>query len=98
MTFVLTGTLESLTRDEAGDGIRARGGSVTGAISRKTTYLVTGTNTGARKTQKAAELGVETLNEAALVALLGAADTPAEPPAPEAAAAPPPAQGELFQF
>jgi len=98
MTFVLTGTLESLTRDEAGDGIRARGGSVTGAISRKTTYLVTGTNTGARKTQKAAELGVETLNEAALVALLGAADTPADPPAPEATAAPPPAQGELFQF
>jgi DNA ligase (NAD+) len=95
MTFVLTGTLETMSRDNAGDRIRALGGSVTTSISRNTSYLVTGKNTGARKTQKAQELEVATLDEAALLALLEQhAPAPEQAPPPK----PPPAQGELFNF
>ena len=70
MTFVLTGTLQSMSRDEAGEKIRALGGRVVAAVSGQTTYLVAGANTGATKTKKAAELGVQVLDEAAFVALL----------------------------
>ncbi len=70
-TLVLTGTLESLSRDDAAAAIRAAGGTVAAAVSGKTDYLVAGANTGATKTAKARELGVAVLDEAALLSLLG---------------------------
>jgi DNA ligase (NAD+) len=69
-TFVLTGTLESMTRDAAGDAIRTRGGRVAAAVSGETDYLVAGTNTGASKTKKATELNVQVLDESAFLVLL----------------------------
>ncbi len=70
-SFVLTGTLGSMSRDAASDAIRARGGNVMAAVSGNTTYLVAGANTGARKTEKAQELGVAVIDEAAFLTLLG---------------------------
>jgi DNA ligase (NAD+) len=74
--FVLTGALESMTRDEAKAAIEARGGRVTSTVSKKTSYVVVGTEAGS-KLEKAKALGVETLDEAGFRALLAA---PAEPP------------------
>ena len=70
LTFVVTGTLPSLTRDEARDYIEARGGKVTGSVSRSTDYLVVGENAGSKLT-KAEQLGVPTLSEDALRELAG---------------------------
>ncbi|MDD3276695.1 MAG: helix-hairpin-helix domain-containing protein, partial [Kiritimatiellales bacterium] len=69
LTFVLTGTMESLSRDQAGELIRARGGSVTSSVSKNTSYVVAGEKAGSKLT-KAQELGVEVLNEAAFLNLL----------------------------
>jgi DNA ligase (NAD+) len=94
MTFVLTGTLQTMTRDEARERLRRLGGTVAESVSRKTTYLVTGADTGARKTEKAAELGVSVLGESQFLALLGDAEgrAPSRPATPgDPAAAPPPA-------
>jgi DNA ligase (NAD+) len=68
-TFVLTGSLESLTRDEATDAILQRGGKVSGSVSKKTDYVVAGAEAGS-KLKKAEKLGLQILDEAALLKLL----------------------------
>ena len=68
-TFVITGTLTSMGRDEAGAKIRALGGNVANAVSSKTHYLVCGADAGSKLT-KAQELGVPVLDEVAFHALL----------------------------
>lgn len=68
-TFVLTGTLDSLTRDQAADRLRALGAKVSGSVSKKTDYVVAGHDAGS-KLDKAQELSVRILDEAGLLALL----------------------------
>lgn len=68
-TFVLTGTLSTMTRDEAKDRIQQLGGKVSGSVSKKTDFVIFGEKAGS-KLAKAQQLGVETLDEAALEALL----------------------------
>jgi DNA ligase (NAD+) len=77
-TFVLTGTLETMARDEAQARIESLGGKVTGSVSRKTHYVVVGADAGT-KLEKAQALGVPTLDEAAFVRLLQ--DDGSRPPA-----------------
>ena len=69
-TFVLTGTLPHLARDEAKQKIRDRGGKLSGSVSRNTDYIVAGADPGS-KYHKARELGIIILNEAGLLKLLG---------------------------
>ncbi len=69
-TFVLTGTLPTLTRDEAKARIEAKGGKVSGSVSKKSHYVVAGEDAGSKLT-KAQELGVAVLDEKGLTDLLG---------------------------
>lgn len=68
-TFVLTGTLEKFTRDEAKDMILKQGGKVTGSVSKNTSYLVVGENPGS-KLDKAEKLGVKILGEDEFLSLI----------------------------
>lgn len=68
-TFVLTGTLPTLTRDEASAMIKAQGGKVSGSVSKKTDFVVAGEAAGSKLT-KANELGVTVIDEATLLTML----------------------------
>jgi DNA ligase (NAD+) len=67
--FVITGTLKSMSRDEAADKIRALGGTFQSSVGKDTDYLVVGENVGASKLTKADKLGVKKLSESALKAM-----------------------------
>jgi DNA ligase (NAD+) len=69
-TFVLTGRLASMSRDEAGDIIREMGGTVSGSVSKKTDYVVAGDDAG-NKLRKATELGLSILDEDEFLKLAG---------------------------
>ena len=69
LTFVLTGTLPTMTRDEAGALIKSNGGKVSGSVSKKTSYVVAGEEAGSKLT-KARELGINVITEEELVNMI----------------------------
>jgi DNA ligase (NAD+) len=69
-TFVITGTLPEMSREQATERIEAAGGKVTASVSKKTDYLVAGADPGGSKWNKAQEIGTEVIDEDALVAML----------------------------
>jgi DNA ligase (NAD+) len=71
MNFVVTGTLETMSRDDAADKIRALGGGFQTSVAKDTTYLVAGGKVGASKLKKAQDYGTKIINEQELIALLG---------------------------
>lgn len=73
-TFVLTGTLPSLSRDAASEMIRAAGGNVSGSVSKKTDFVLSGEEAGS-KLDKARDLGVKVIDEAAFRKMLGGKDS-----------------------
>lgn len=76
LTFVLTGTLEHFTRDEAGAQLKTMGAKVSGSVSKKTSFVVAGEAAGSKLT-KAESLGVPVLDEAALQQILETGQAPA---------------------
>lgn len=70
LTFVLTGTLSTMSRGEAAEEIRRRGGAVSSSVSRKTSYVVVGKDPGG-KASRAVDLGVSTVDEAAFLEMIG---------------------------
>ena len=71
LTFVITGTLPSMSRPEAKSLIERHGGKITGSVSGKTDYLLVGEAPGEAKYSKARELGVSTIGESELLEMLG---------------------------
>ena len=69
--FVVTGTLDSMGRDEAAERIRALGGEFHSSVVKSTSYLVAGHNTGKSKLEKAAKLGTKVIDEAEFLKILG---------------------------
>lgn len=91
-TFVLTGTLPNLTRDEAKDRLIAAGAKVSGSVSRKTDFVVAGAEAGS-KLEKAESLGVRVIDEATLLTMLADEESiesvvPGEPTEPVASTEP----------
>jgi DNA ligase (NAD+) len=72
LTFVITGALPTMTREQAEELIKAHGGKVTGSVTKKTSYLLAGADPGGTKYNKAVELGIPFLEEARLMELIGA--------------------------
>jgi DNA ligase (NAD+) len=68
--FVVTGSLESMSREEAAEKIRSLGGTFQSSVGKETDYLVVGANVGASKLEKAAKLGTKQINEEEFLALL----------------------------
>jgi DNA ligase (NAD+) len=68
-TFVLTGTLSSMTREQAAEALEHLGARVSGSVSKKTTHLVAGAGAGS-KLEKARQMGIETLDEEAFLKLI----------------------------
>jgi NAD-dependent DNA ligase len=81
-TFVLTGSLTNMTRDKATDEIRTRGGSVVGAVSSNTDFVVAGEEAGS-KLEKAQKLGIKILTEKDFLNLLGSKSKPNQKKQPE---------------
>lgn len=92
-TFVITGALPSLSRDQAGDLIAAHGGKVTGSVTKKTSYLLIGADPGGNKYNKAVELGIPQIDEAGLLALVNTPATHTENKEPT-----PSAEHDVGQF
>jgi DNA ligase (NAD+) len=70
VSLCLTGTLDSMTRTQAADRVRALGGAVTDSLTRKSSYLVVGRDPGASKLRQAQRYGTPTIDEAAFLRLL----------------------------
>jgi DNA ligase (NAD+) len=70
LTFVLTGTLENMTRDEASEMIKARGGKTSSSVSKKTDYVLAGEEAGSKLT-KAQALGVKIINKEEFLKMCG---------------------------
>lgn len=70
-SYIVTGTLESMGREEAEDKLRALGATVTSSVTKNTTALITGVKPGKSKTDKAASLGIPALSEAEFLQLIG---------------------------
>lgn len=71
VNFVITGTLKTMSRDEAADKIRSMGGGFQTATAKDTTYLVTGSNVGDSKLKKARQYGTQIINEEQLIKIIG---------------------------
>jgi DNA ligase (NAD+) len=69
-TYVITGELSGMSREEAQAKLEALGAKVTNSVSKKTTALIVGAEPGASKSEKARALGIETLDEAGLLTLI----------------------------
>ena len=76
-TFVLTGALERFTREQATEALKAMGAKVAGSVSKKTSFVVAGSDAGS-KLDRAIELGVRVLDEAALATVLESGEAPAD--------------------
>ncbi|CAJ1979080.1 unnamed protein product [Sphenostylis stenocarpa] len=80
LTFVISGTLDSLEREEAEDLIKRHGGRVTGSVSKKTNHLLCDEDIGGRKSEKAKELGTSFLTEDGLFDMIRASKSAKTPP------------------